>query len=159
MTAEGPARQEPAARDGGGAEALLGDTIQHPGKLLRITSMVRGLLDEVRQSGLDQPGRARMRETFARTRAELDDVLSEDLQRELGALIAPLEATPSESEIRVVQAQLVGWLEGLLHGIQAALFAQQIEARSQLEQMRRAALPGAPGGPPPEGSRPAGHYL
>ncbi|MGZ6772866.1 MAG: proteasome activator, partial [Mycobacteriaceae bacterium] len=53
------------------------------------------------------------------------------------------EATPSESELRIAQAQLVGWLEGLFHGIQTAIYAQQMAARAQLEQMRRALPPGA----------------
>lgn len=132
------------------------ELIQHPAKLLRITSMVRGLLEEVRQSSLDETGRKRMREVYESSLNELNDVLSENLQRELEALAFPLERTPTESEIRVAQAQLVGWLEGLLHGIQAALWAQHMQARAQLEEMRRRALPG---GTPREDSPAGGQYL
>lgn len=138
------------------------ELIQHPAKLLRITTMVRGLLEEVRQSPLDDSGRKRMREIYESSLSELKDALSENLQRELEALAVPLERTPSESEIRVAQAQLVGWLEGLLHGIQAALWAQHMQAQAQLEEMRRHALPG--GKPDPsEGEQseapPGGQYL
>ena len=143
-------------------EADRGELIQHPAKLLRITMMVRGLLEEVRQSPLDDSGRKRMREIYETSLTELKDALSENLQRELETLTIPLERTPSESEIRVAQAQLVGWLEGLLHGIQAALWAQHMEAQAQLEEMRRHALPGRkPGaaeGDGPEGP-PGGQYL
>jgi hypothetical protein len=132
------------------------ELIQHPAKLLRITSMVRGLLEEVRHSPLDEKGRKRMREVYESSLSELKDVLSENLQRELEALAFPLDRTPTESEIRVAQAQLVGWLEGLLHGIQAALWAQHMQARAQLEEMRRRALPG---GPPMEDAPPGGQYL
>jgi hypothetical protein len=137
------------------------DFIQHPAKLIRITSMIRELLQEVRQSPLDEAGRKRLREIYDRALAELKEVLSEELQRELEALTVSLEGTPSESEIRVAQAQLVGWLEGLFHGIQAALWAQQMQARAQLEEMRRrglpAGLPGRPRGELEEGS--PGQYL
>jgi hypothetical protein len=136
-----------------------GELIQHPAKLLRITAMVRGLLDEVRQAPLDDSGRKRMREIYESSLAELKDALSENLQKELETLTIPLERTPSESEIRVAQAQLVGWLEGLLHGIKAAMWAQQMEAQAQLEELQRRGLPGglsapsseAPGDPPPHG--------
>lgn len=131
-----------------------GEFIQQPGKLLRIASMVRELLEEVRQSSLDEAGRRRLREIHERALAELNEGLSSDLQKELHTLTMPLEGTPSESEIRLAQAQLVGWLEGLFHGIQAALWAQHMQARAQLEEMRRRGLP--PG--PVEGRQP-GHYL
>jgi hypothetical protein len=143
--------------DAAAPEPGVNEFIQHPAKLLRITSMIRGLLEEVRQSSLDESGRTRMREVYDSSRNELKDVLSEDLQRELEALAFPLAGTPSESEIRVAQAQLVGWLEGLLHGIQAALWAQHMQARAQLEEMRRR-LPGH-GRTDPEGKPPAGQYL
>jgi hypothetical protein len=116
--------------------------IPHPAKLLRITQMVRGLLEEVRQSPLDESGKTQMRGVYERSLHELKDALSEGLQRELEALTVPLDRTSTESEIRLAQAQLVGWLEGLLHGIQAALWAQHMEAQAQLEEMRRRALPG-----------------
>ncbi len=138
-------------------EPDVGEFIQQPAKLLRITSMIRGLLEEVRQSSLDESGRKRMREVYESSRNELKDVLSEDLQRELEALAFPLEGTPSESEIRVAQAQLVGWLEGLLHRIQAALWAQHMQARAQLEEMRRRGLPGAVNDE--TGKPPSGQYL
>jgi hypothetical protein len=142
------------------------ETITEPAKLLRIASMVRELLDETRQASLDDPGRSRLRQIYDRSVGELREVLSPDLQEELDSLAPPMEGIPSESEIRVAQAQLVGWLEGLFHGIQAAMFAQQAAARAQFEELRRRGLPG--GGPPqpgpvqpgqaPQGSSP-GQYL
>jgi len=119
------------------------ESVEHPAKLLRIASMIRELLQEVRQSSLDEPSRKRLRVIYNRSLAELKEVLSEDLQRELDTLTISLDQTPSESEIRVAQAQLVGWLEGLFHGIQAALWAQHMQARAQFEEMRRRGLPGA----------------
>jgi hypothetical protein len=116
------------------------ETIAEPAKLLRIASMVRELLDETRQASLDEAGRARLAEVYQRAVGELREVLSPDLQEELGGLAPPLEGVPSESEIRVAQAQLVGWLEGLFHGIQAAMFAQQAAARQQFEELRRRGL-------------------
>jgi hypothetical protein len=144
-------------------EATLAEFIQQPAKLIRIASMIRGLLDEVRQAPLDESGRKRLRSVHESSLRELKAVLSEDLQRELSTLALPLEGTPSDAEIRVAQAQLLGWLEGLFHGIQAALFAQHMQARAQFEEMRRRGLPGAlpgraaerPGEPP---ARP-GQYL
>lgn len=117
------------------------EVISEPAKLLRIVSMVRELLDETRQTSIDEAGRTRLRQIYERSVAELDEVLSPDLQEELAALTIPLEGTPSESEIRIAQAQLVGWLEGLFHGIQAAIFSQQMAARAQFEAMRRQGLP------------------
>ena len=104
------------------------EMITEPAKLLRIASMVRELLDETRQASIDEPGRRRLREIYDRSVNELRDVLSSDLQQELSELAPPLDHVPTESEIRVAQAQLVGWLEGLFHGIQATLFAQQLPA-------------------------------
>jgi proteasome activator-like protein len=117
------------------------EMIQHPAKLLRVTSMVRGLLEELRRAPLDESARGKLRAVYQSALVELKEALSENLQRELDALSVTLEGTPSESEIRVAHAQLVGWLEGLLHGIQAALWAQQMQARAQLEELRRRALP------------------
>jgi hypothetical protein len=135
--------------------------ITDPGKLLRIASMVRELLDETRQAATDEQGRKRLREIYDDTMGELKDVLSDDLQEELASLAPPLEGVPTESEIRIAQAQLVGWLEGLFHGIQAAMFAQQAAARAQFEELRRRGLPG--GGPPPGGgpqsANEVGQYL
>lgn len=139
-----------------------GELIQHPAKLLRITAMVRGLLEEVRQAPLDDSGRKRMREIYESSLTELKDALSENLQKELETLTIPLERTPSESEIRVAQAQLVGWLEGLLHGIKAAMWAQQMEAQARLEEMQRRGLPAGqsvPSAEVPEDGAPGGQYL
>ena len=134
------------------------EMITEPAKLLRIASMVRELLDETRQASIDEPGRRRLRDIYDRSVNELRDVLSGDLQQELADLAPPLDHVPTESEIRVAQAQLVGWLEGLFHGIQAAMFAQQAAARAQFEELRRRGLPG--GTPPPQQDpRSPGQYL
>lgn len=114
--------------------------VSQPAKLLRIAAMIREVLEEVRHSSPDEAGRKRLSEIYGRALAELKEGLSEDLQRELDTLTIPLQQTSSESEIRVAQAQLVGWLEGLFHGIQAALWAQHMQARTQLEEMRRRKL-------------------
>ena len=152
---EGPTGDENAA--GGQAE-----TITEPAKLLRIASMVRELLDETRQASLDEAGRSRLADVYHRAVGELSEVLSADLQEELADLAPPLKGVPSESEIRVAQAQLVGWLEGLFHGIQAAMFAQQAAARQQFEELRRRGLlsqnPQAPDGQG-EGPSRSGPYL
>jgi hypothetical protein len=132
------------------------EAVHRPAKLLRIAAMIRELLEDVRQSTPDEPGRQRLRQIYERSIAELKDGLSEELQQELNTLTIPLEGTPSNSEIRLAQAQLVGWLEGLFHGIQAALWAQHMQARAQLEEMRRRGLPAGPAGA--EGGRP-GQYL
>jgi hypothetical protein len=130
--------------------------IHQPAKLIRIGSMIKELLGEVRQSPLDEAGRKRLKEIHERAIAALRETLSEELQQELENLSLPLDATPSQSEIRIAQAQLVGWLEGLFQGIQAALFSQQMAARAQMEQMQRRGLPPGPG--EDDGRRP-GHYL
>jgi hypothetical protein len=139
------------------------DTITEPAKLLRIASMVRELLEETRQTSLDEPGRKRLAEIYGRSVGELAGILSEDLREELASLAPPIdEGVPTESELRVAQAQLVGWLEGLFHGIQAAMFAQQASARAQFEELRRRGLPaqGPQAGPtPPENERTPGQYL
>ena len=139
------------------------ETITEPAKLLRIASMVRELLDETRQTSLDEPGRKRLAEIYGRSVSELAGVLSGDLREELASLAPPIEdEVPTESELRVAQAQLVGWLEGLFHGIQAAMFAQQAAARAQFEELRRRGLPaqGPQGGPASqENERTPGQYL
>ena len=118
------------------------EMVAQPAKVMRIGSMIRQLLDEVRQAPLDEKSRTRLREIYDTSVRELSDGLSPDLAAELDRISLPFEAeTPSEAELRVAQAQLVGWLEGLFHGIQATLFAQQMNARSQLEEMRRRQLP------------------
>jgi Bacterial proteasome activator len=116
------------------------ETITEPAKLLRIASMVRELLDETRQTSLDEPGRKRLADIYGRAMGELTGVLSEDLREELESLAPSMEGVPTESELRVAQAQLVGWLEGLFHGIQAAMFSQQAAARAQFDELRRRGL-------------------
>jgi hypothetical protein len=138
-----------------------GEFIQQPAKLMRIAAMIKELLGEVRESSLDDAGRARLHQVYERALAALRDSLSEELQQELATLTLPLGGTPSQSEIRIAQAQLVGWLEGLFHGIQAAMFAQQAAARAQFEELRRRGLPGAQPEEPGEGLTPPtrGQYL
>ena len=126
-----------------------GNLIEQPAKVMRIGSMIKQLLEEVRAAPLDEKSRNRLREIHQRSIKELEDGLAPELQDELERLSLPFEgdAPPSESELRIAQAQLVGWLEGLFHGIQAALVAQQMAARLQLEQMRGAGRPQLPMGP------------
>jgi len=115
-----------------------GTFVTEPSKLIRIASMTRAMLEEVRASDLDDKGRQRLITIYHNSIEELRDVLSEDLKEELDSIFLPLERdAPTESDLRVAQAQLVGWLEGLFHGIQASLFTQQMFAQNQLEQMRR----------------------
>src|SRR4249920_1083619 len=136
------------------------ETITEPAKLLRIASMVRELLDETRQTTLDEAGRKRLTSIYGRAVGELTEVLSEDLREELEQLAPPIEGLPTESELRVAQAQLVGWLEGLFHGIQAAMFAQQAAARAQFEELRRRGLVAQnPGEQPQPDPRGGGQYL
>jgi hypothetical protein len=142
------------------------EAVTQPAKLLRIATMVRELLEDTRQASLDEPGRIRLRQIYERAIGELQDVLSPDLQEELNSLAPPMQGVPTDAEIRVAQAQLVGWLEGLFHGIQAALYAQQMAARQQFEELRRRGLPGGTPGPAnpgdPSGQRPdagRGQYL
>jgi hypothetical protein len=141
------------------------ESITEPAKLLRIASMVRELLDETRQASMDEPGRKRLVDIYRRSIDELADTVSADLKAELEELVPPLEGVPSESEMRVAQAQLVGWLEGLFHGIQAAMFAQQMAARQQFEELRRRGLMAQnPGQPQPpqqdqQGTQRGGQYL
>jgi len=132
------------------------ETVTEPAKVMRIGSMVKQLLEEVRAGSLDEPSRERLGEIYERSIVELSEALSPDLQDELRNLALPFKdgEVPSDAELRVAKAQLVGWLEGLFHGIQATLFAQQIAARQQLEQMRQlppGAIPGGPGGQVPGG--------
>ena len=130
------------------------DYISQPAKVMRIGSMVKSLLDEARSAPLDEAGRARLREIYETSIAELSGALSPDLGTELGKMALPFSAeVPTESELRIAQAQLVGWLEGLFHGIQASLFAQQAAAAAQLEKMRDRSLP------PGVGEPRAGTYL
>ncbi len=137
------------------------ESVESPGKVMRIGSMIKQLLEEVRGAELDEPSRERLREIYETSISELSAALSPDLRDELARLTHPFDSAgaPSESELRVAKAQLVGWLEGLFHGIQATLFAQQMAARQQLEGMQRQLPEGArAGGPVPEDGRP-GTYL
>jgi hypothetical protein len=124
--------------------------VEQPAKVMRIGTMIKQLLEEVRAAPLDEAGRARLREIHESSIKELEEGLAPELKAELDRLTIPFGGdVPSEAELRIAQAQLVGWLEGLFHGIQTALFAQQMAARAQLEEMRRRALPpGARDGQP-----------
>jgi Bacterial proteasome activator len=125
----------PKERPGG----PLTDLVEQPAKVMRIGGMVRQLLEEVKAAPLDEASRVRLREIHEQSITELEDGLAPELIEELDRLSLPFgEATPSEGELRVAQAQLVGWLEGLFHGIQAALYAQQVQAQSQFQNMRLA---------------------
>ena len=136
------------------------ETITEPAKLLRIASMVRELLEETRQASMDAGGRKRLAEIYHRSIDELADSVSADLKSELEELAPPLDGVPSEAEIRVAQAQLVGWLEGLFHGIQAAMFAQQMTARQQFDEVRRRGLLAKnPQQQEPQGPGNRGQYL
>jgi hypothetical protein len=149
---------EPGAdSDTDGAGTSVTDLVEQPAKVMRIGSMIKQLLEEVRSAPLDEASRTRLRDIHRRSISELEDGLAPELVDELERLSLPFtdDHIPSDSELRIAQAQLVGWLEGLFHGIQTALFAQQMAAQAQLEQMRRRAIgpggepgmPGAPGGP------------
>ena len=125
--------------------------VEQPAKVMRIGTMIKQLLEEVRAAPLDEAGRARLREIHEKSIRELEEGLSPELREELDRLTLPFGGeVPSEAELRIAQAQLVGWLEGLFHGIQTALFAQQMAARAQLDELRHKALP--PGSQ--EGGRP-----
>jgi hypothetical protein len=134
-----------------------GAAVEQPAKLIRIASMIRELLQDVRQSTPDEAGRKRLREVYERALAALKEGVSKELQDELDTLTLPLGDRPSESEIRLAQAQLVGWLEGLFQGIQAALWTQHMQARAEIEEMRRRR--GLPPGPGDMGPRDPGQYL
>ncbi|WP_407937138.1 bacterial proteasome activator family protein [Kineosporia babensis] len=126
--------------------------IEQPAKVMRIGSMIKQLLEEVRNAPLDEAGRVRLAAIHERSLKELEDGLAPELVEELHSIVLPFngDSTPTDAELRIAQAQLVGWLEGLFHGIQTVLFAQQMAARTQLEQMRRA-LPGGGGAMAPGG--------
>ncbi|WP_149182476.1 bacterial proteasome activator family protein [Streptomyces sp. TRM49041] len=142
--------QDGMALGGGGdgdeasREVPVTEMVEQPAKVMRIGSMIKQLLEEVRAAPLDEASRVRLKEIHHSSVKELEEGLAPELVEELERLSLPFtdEAVPSEAELRIAQAQLVGWLEGLFHGIQTALFAQQMAARAQLEQMRRALPPG-----------------
>ncbi len=187
-TAQDAAAQDVAAQDGAEPRVVTPDgedvpveaqvdtgeevsRIEEPAKVMRIGGMIKRLLDEVRDSPLDEAARTRLAEIHERSIHELEDGLSPDLIDELHRITLPFsdEATPSDAELRVAQAQLVGWLEGLFHGIQTALVAQQMAAQAQLSQMRRGLPPGVaaggfpgaqhPGAPGPDERPGPGQYL
>jgi Protein of unknown function (DUF2587) len=153
------------------------DLVEQPAKVMRIGSMIKQLLEEVRSAPLDEAGRTRLAEIHRRSITELEQGLAPELIEELERITLPFgDAAPSDAELRIAQAQLVGWLEGLFHGIQTALFAQQMAAQQQLQTMRRALppghtgqeggpgqgpgpLPGMPSGPVPPDGGPTGQYL
>lgn len=129
--------------------------VSQPTKLIRIASMTRAMLDEVRQAPLDEGGRARLAAVHAKSLDELREVLSQELLDEFNEIMVPLnEGHVSEAELRIAQAQLIGWLEGLFHGIQASLWSQQMAAQTQLAEMQRKAL-----GPSGQREDPSGLYL
>ncbi|KGI70261.1 bacterial proteasome activator family protein [Mycolicibacterium rufum] len=139
----------------------LTDLVEQPAKVMRIGTMIKQLLEEVRAAPLDEASRGRLRDIHRTSIRELEDGLAPELRAELERLTLPFteEAVPSDSELRIAQAQLVGWLEGLFHGIQTALFAQQMAARQQLEQMRQGALPPGVVVPGQRGGHSTGQYL
>jgi len=161
------------APEGHDGEGAVTDLVEQPAKVMRIGSMIRQLLDEVKAAPLDEASRARLAEIHRSSIKELEAGLAPELVDELERLSLPFSSdTPSEAELRIAQAQLVGWLEGLFHGIQTAIYAQQVAARAQPEQMRRALPPGSmpegmphpgqPGQPPHPGEEPGsrgGMYL
>ncbi len=154
----------PTAEADGDDDKSVTDLVHQPAKVMRIGTMIKQLLEEVKAAPLDDASRNRLREIHTTSIRELEDGLAPELREELERLALPFsdEAVPSDAELRIAQAQLVGWLEGLFHGIQTALFAQQMAARAQLEEMRQGALPpgpgvpGRPGGPTQPGT---GQYL
>ena len=155
--ADGPDSQSDAD------ERSITDLVEQPAKVMRIGTMIKQLLEEVRAAPLDDASRNRLRGIHATSIRELEDGLAPELREELERLTLPFteDSTPSDAELRIAQAQLVGWLEGLFHGIQTALFAQQMAARAQLEHMRQGALPpgvNAPGHSMP-GHPGTGQYL
>ncbi|WP_028474560.1 bacterial proteasome activator family protein [Nocardioides alkalitolerans] len=145
------------AGDGGaaeGGEPHITELVEQPAKVMRIGSMIKQLLEEVKAAPLDEASRNRLKEIHQSSIKELEAGLAPELVEELNRLSLPFaDGTPSDGELRIAQAQLVGWLEGLFHGIQTAIYAQQMAARAQLEQMRRA-LPGAPGAAAGPGGQP-----
>jgi hypothetical protein len=152
---------EAAGSAGSDGQRSVTDLVEQPAKVMRIGTMIKQLLEEVKAAPLDDASRTRLREIHATSIRELEDGLAPELREELQRLALPFteDSVPSDAELRIAQAQLVGWLEGLFHGIQTAMFAQQMAARAQLEQLRQGALP--PGTPQPggTGAHGTGQYL
>jgi hypothetical protein len=153
-----PGEPPPDMAEGEGEEQR--ERVESPAKVMRIGAMVRQLLDEVRHAPLDEASRTRLAEIYDTSVKELSEVLSPELREELERLSLPFDDNdvPSDSELRVAHAQLVGWLEGLFHGIQAMLFAQQMETRARLDEMRRHGLPPGPQ-QEPQAETHGGNYL
>jgi hypothetical protein len=150
----------PAAQADGEGGMDVNEMVEQPAKVMRIGTMIKQLLEEVRAAPLDEASRNRLRDIHQSSIRELEQGLAPELREELERITLPFDEgeTPTDAELRIAQAQLVGWLEGVFHGIQTALFAQQMAARAQLEEMRRKALPG--GSAPPGEHRPGGgQYL
>jgi Protein of unknown function (DUF2587) len=167
----GPSGQPVSAEEDGEHRAVT-ELVEQPDKVMRIGSMIRQLLEEVKSAPLDEASRNRLRDIHRASIKELEDGLAPELVDELERISLPFteESTPSDAELRIAQAQLVGWLEGLFHGIQTAIYAQQMAARAQFEQIRKALPagmpgpggPGAPGGEPQQPQTPGesgGMYL
>jgi hypothetical protein len=157
---DGSAIEEAADTEPADDADTVSEMVEQPAKVMRIGSMIKQLLEEVRAAPLDDASRIRLREIHERSIEELSSGLAPELRDELARLSLPFtgDAIPSDAELRIAQAQLVGWLEGLFHGIQATLFAQQMAARAQLEEMRQRALPPGSGQPPGQQQQP-GLYL
>jgi hypothetical protein len=151
----------PQDGDDGVGMGGVGDLVEQPAKVMRIGTMIKQLLEEVRAAPLDDASRNRLRDIHASSIRELEQGLAPELREELERITLPFneDETPSDAELRIAQAQLVGWLEGVFHGIQTALFAQQMAARAQLEEMRRRALPPGHGQAEPEVRHGGGQYL
>jgi hypothetical protein len=154
------------SENGEESEPSIAEQVEQPAKVMRIGSMIRQLLEEVKSAPLDEASRNRLKEIHKATVRELEEGLSPELVEELERLTLPFtdDQTPSEAELRIAQAQLVGWLEGLFHGIQTAIYAQQMAARAQFEQMRRGLPMGHSGQPqeqqsPPQPGDSGGMYL
>jgi hypothetical protein len=147
--------------DDGQDGANVADMVEQPAKVMRIGTMIKQLLEEVRAAPLDEASRQRLRDIHQSSIRELEQGLAPELRDELERITLPFseDSTPSDAELRIAQAQLVGWLEGVFHGIQTALFAQQMAARAQLEEMRRKALPGGQTPAQPDFRPGGGQYL
>jgi len=151
----------PQGSDDSDGGLSVGEMVEQPAKVMRIGTMIKQLLEEVRAAPLDEASRNRLRDIHAASIRELEEGLAPELREELERITLPFTEgeTPSDAELRIAQAQLVGWLEGVFHGIQTALFAQQMAARAQLEEIRRKALPGGQLPQQPDQRPGGGQYL
>jgi hypothetical protein len=156
-----PVGAMPMGQDDGDGGLAVSEMVEQPAKVMRIGTMIKQLLEEVRAAPLDDASRNRLRDIHAASIRELEEGLAPELREELERITLPFAEgeTPSDAELRIAQAQLVGWLEGVFHGIQTALFAQQMAARAQLEDMRRKALPAGQLPGHPDARPTGGQYL